>query len=117
MPLLLYQKPSSKQVFHFHMLKKGWLFDVMNCIEKIGKTGFTIDEIYSFEASLQKKHKNNKHIKAKIRQQLQILRDKNFLEFTEKNCFAFQKGSHLMLRKEPVLLGLIHRFFEEGGNK
>lgn len=67
---------------------KGWLFDVMNCIEKIGKTGFTINEIYSFETSLQEKHKSNKHIKAKIRQQLQILRDKNFLEFTGRGKYT-----------------------------
>ena len=67
--------------------KKGWMFDVINCIQKIGKTEFTIDEIYSFESSLQKKHKSNKHIKAKIRQQLQVLRDKDFLEFTERGKY------------------------------
>ncbi|MFX0101339.1 MAG: alpha/beta hydrolase family protein [Candidatus Hodarchaeota archaeon] len=40
-----------------------------------------------------------------------------FLEFTEDNYFIFQRGSHLMLRKEPVLIGLIHKFFKGAGGK
>lgn len=60
---------------------KGWLLDVMNCIEKLIRKEFSLDEIYGFENFLSKKHSENKHIKDKIRQQLQVLRDKNYLEF------------------------------------
>lgn len=60
---------------------KGWLLDVMNCVEKLGRKEFSLDEIYAFENFLSKKHPENKHIKDKIRQQLQVLRDKNYLEF------------------------------------
>ena len=60
---------------------KGWLLDVMNCIEKLEKKGFSLNEVYVFEDVLSKKHPENRHIKEKIRQQLQILRDKGYLEF------------------------------------
>ena len=60
---------------------KGWLLDVMCCVDKIGKQEFALDEVYSFEKELSKLHPDNKHIKDKVRQQLQFLRDKGYLEF------------------------------------
>jgi len=66
---------------------KGWLLDIMSCIDKLGKNEFNLDEVYSFENLLQTKHPNNKHIKDKIRQQLQILRDKNYLGFVERGRY------------------------------
>ena len=41
----------------------------------------TLEEMYQFADELQSKHIENHNIKAKIRQQLQILRDKGFIEF------------------------------------
>jgi len=61
--------------------------DIMNCIEKLGSKEFTLDEIYTLENLLSKKHPDNKHIKDKIRQQLQILRDKGYLEFIERGRY------------------------------
>ena len=66
---------------------KGWLLDVMRCVEKLNKTNFTLDEIYTFEQELQKLHPENRHIKDKIRQQLQVLRDKGYLEFTSRGRY------------------------------
>jgi type II restriction enzyme len=66
---------------------KGWIIDVMNCIERLGKKEFTLGEVYNFEAILQTKHQNNKHIKDKIRQQLQVLRDKGYLEFVRRGQY------------------------------
>jgi len=60
---------------------KGWLLDVMNCVERLGHKEFSLDEVYAFVGTLSKKHPENKHITDKIRQQLQILRDKGYLEF------------------------------------
>ncbi len=37
--------------------------------------------MYEFKNVLEKIHPENKHIKDKIRQQLQVLRDKGYLEF------------------------------------
>lgn len=66
---------------------KGWILDVMNCIDKLNKKYFTLDEIYNFENVLSKKHPENKHIKDKIRQQLQFLRDKGYLEFLDRGNY------------------------------
>lgn len=60
---------------------KGWLLDVLVCVEKIKKEEFTLDEVYRFEAYLKAKHPSNNNVQAKIRQQLQFLRDKNVIEF------------------------------------
>ncbi len=66
---------------------KGWILDVMNCIEQLAKKEFTLNEVYNFEAVLQTKHQSNKHVKDKIRQQLQVLRDKGYLEFVKKGQY------------------------------
>jgi len=60
---------------------KGWILDIMNCIDTLNKNDFTLDDVYTFEHSLSLLHPNNKNIKPKIRQQLQFLRDKGYLEF------------------------------------
>lgn len=66
---------------------KSWLLDIMNCIEKLQRKDFSLNEVYKFEKLLNKKHPDNKHIKDKIRQQLQILRDKGYLEFTSRGNY------------------------------
>jgi len=66
---------------------KGWLLDVMRCVEKIGKKEFTLKDMYVFERELGKLHPDNKHIKDKIRQQLQVLRDKGYLDFVSRGYY------------------------------
>ena len=61
--------------------ERGWILDIMSCIDKIGKKEFSLTEVYDFEKDLQRKHPRNLHVKDKIRQQLQILRDSRYLEF------------------------------------
>ena len=63
------------------MPARGWLLDVMRCIEKIGKCEFTLNDVYKFESELSILHPDNKHIKDKIRQQLQVLRNNGYLNF------------------------------------
>jgi len=60
---------------------KGWILDIMNCIESLGKKEFSLQDIYNFEPDLKIIHPENKNIKPKIRQQLQFLRDKGYLKF------------------------------------
>jgi len=43
--------------------------------------------MYQFEAMLTIKHPNNHNIKAKIRQQLQLLRDKGFIDFLDRGIY------------------------------
>jgi len=66
---------------------KGWLLDIMRCVEKLGKREFMLEDIYAFEKELSVLHPDNKHIKEKIRQQLQILRDKGYLEFKSRGRY------------------------------
>lgn len=60
---------------------RGWLFDVLGCVNIINDAIFTLSQVYEFERDLSNKHPENYNVKAKIRQQLQLLRDKGFLEF------------------------------------
>lgn len=69
---------------------KGWLLDTMLCVEKIGRKEFSLDEVYAFENALSKKHPDNRHIKDKIRQQLQVLRDKGYLEFINRGNYRLK---------------------------
>lgn len=66
---------------------RGWILDIMICIEEIRKESFTLDDIYSFENKLKIKYPNNNHIKDKIRQQLQFLRDKGLIEFNGRGHY------------------------------
>lgn len=69
---------------------KGWLLDTLKCIEQINKNEFYLEELYFFEKSLQKKYPLNHNIQAKFRQQLQILRDKNILEFIGRGRYKLK---------------------------
>ena len=57
---------------------RGWMLDVLNCINDIKSENFTLEEIYKYANYLKSKHLYNHNIEAKIRQQLQFLRDKGF---------------------------------------
>lgn len=62
------------------MESRGWLVDTLHLVERLEET-FTLKQMYDFCDELKIKHPNNNHIKDKIRQQLQYLRDKGFVEF------------------------------------
>lgn len=66
---------------------KGWLLDVMRIVDKLGKREFMIDDVYAFENVLSKLHPENKHVKDKIRQQLQFLRDKGYVDFVARGHY------------------------------
>lgn len=60
---------------------RSWLMDVLQCVNRINDDVFSLRDIYSFTDTLKAKHPDNSNIEAKIRQQLQLLRDKEFLLF------------------------------------
>lgn len=60
---------------------RSWIVDVLQCINTIPMREFELGDVYAFERELQIRHPQNNNIKAKIRQQLQFLRDKGFVEF------------------------------------
>ena len=71
--------------------ERGWTIDVLRVVHSLGKKEFALKEIYGYKEEFAKSHPNNTHIRAKIRQQLQILRDRGILKFKER-------GKYLVLR-------------------
>ena len=82
-------RPVTEVVTHYNKVfslqtksieSRGWLIDTLNLVERLDNT-FTLDQMYAFVKELQLKHPKNNNIEAKIRQQLQFLRDKGIIEF------------------------------------
>jgi type II restriction enzyme len=69
---------------------RGWLLDVMKCVELVGKHEFQLDDVYAFEKRLSEIYPDNNNVKPKIRQQLQYLRDKGFLEFISRGYYRLK---------------------------
>ena len=67
---------------------RNWMMDVLNCINRIPTMEFTLDDIYRFDNILHTMHPYNNNIRPKIRQQLQVLRDRGFIEFTKRGKYT-----------------------------
>ena len=65
---------------------RGWTSDVLKIVQDIGDE-FTLNDIYKYENYFKELHPLNNNIQAKIRQQLQILRDNKILEFKERGTY------------------------------
>jgi type II restriction enzyme len=66
---------------------RGWLIEVMKCVDVFGEREFDIDEIYAFEPMLARLYPDNNNVRPKIRQQLQVLRDSGYLEFLARGRY------------------------------
>ena len=69
------------------MESRGWAIDVLRCVERIHQAEFSLEQMYQFEAELAKRYPNNFFVKDKIRQQLQILRNRGYLRFVERGKY------------------------------
>jgi type II restriction enzyme len=69
---------------------RGWLLDVMKCVESLGKRDFTLDDVYAFERHLGDLYPGNQNVKPKIRQQLQFLRDRGFIDFVSRGNYRLR---------------------------
>ena len=78
---VLSQVKWSQKVKTQNMEARGWLMDILHCVNAINSTYFTIDMVYAFEEELILKHPDNHNICAKIRQQLQQLRNRGIILF------------------------------------
>ena len=61
--------------------KRGWILDVLNIVRSLGKKEFELADVYAHDQKLSRLHPNNSHVRDKIRQQLQVLRDAGLLQF------------------------------------
>lgn len=60
---------------------RGWTAIALNAVRKIGKREIRLDEVYAFEQEMHAAYPQNSHVRDKIRQQMQVLRDLGYLEF------------------------------------
>jgi type II restriction enzyme len=72
-------------------MERGWTLDVLRIVRALGKTEFSNNDVYAFAPQLEKLHPNNRHVRDKIRQQLQVLRDKGFLIQVERGTWALKE--------------------------
>ena len=59
---------------------KGWLRDVLACVQRLPGSVFSLDEVYVFEPTLAELHPSNQNVRPKIRQQLQLLCRRGLIE-------------------------------------
>jgi type II restriction enzyme len=69
---------------------RGWLLDVMKCLESLEKPEFTLEEVYAFERHLGDLYPGNQNVRPKIRQQLPYLRDRGFIEFVSRGNYRLR---------------------------
>jgi type II restriction enzyme len=63
--------------------ERGWASLVLAKVRQIGKTEFTLADVYAYEEAMHAVYPDNSHVRPKIRQQLQVLRDLGYLEFLD----------------------------------
>lgn len=66
---------------------RGWLLAVMGAVEAVGRPEFTLDEVYAQEGRLATLYPGNNNVRPKIRQQLQVLRDRGWLAFDGRGTY------------------------------
>lgn len=76
----------------YKMDERGWILDVLRYVNQIKETEFTLSQMYQYTDELALKYPDNHHIKDKIRQQLQLLRDKGIIEFTGRGQYKKVEG-------------------------
>lgn len=69
---------------------RGWLIEVMKCVEAIGMPEFRLEDVYAFEDELSRIYPGNQNVKPKIRQQLQFLRDRGYLDFVSRGYYRLR---------------------------
>ncbi len=69
---------------------RGWLLATMKVVERIRRSEFTLQEVYAQEAELQALYPDNRNIRPKLRQQLQMLRDCGYLDFIGRGTYALR---------------------------
>ncbi len=68
---------------------RTWFNEILKRVEGLGSQEFKLEDIYAFEEDLAGIFPRNRFIRPKIRQQLQVLRDRGFLEFRERGRYRY----------------------------
>ena len=70
--------------------ERGWTLDVLAAVRRLGKQAFSLADVYSLEREMAKLHPANRHVRDKLRQQLQILRDAGLLDFVGRGRYRLR---------------------------
>jgi type II restriction enzyme len=69
---------------------RGWTSDVLRIVQEQEEV-FYLEDIYKYDKYFKEMHPENNNIQAKIRQQLQILRDNGIIAFKDKGQYEVLK--------------------------
>ena len=69
---------------------RGWTLDVLKVVHSLGKTEFSLRDVYEFERELSRLHPSNRNVQPKIRQQLQVLRDMGLIKFLAPGSYRLK---------------------------
>ena len=79
-----------RPIAELNIEKRGWTLDVLSAVRSLGREEFSLADIYSCEERLAALHPANRHVRDKIRQQLQVLRDLDLLTFPGGGDYRLQ---------------------------
>ena len=70
-----------------NLWSRGWALEVLRVVEQLPEPEFALADIYDTSPAISARFPGNNNVRAKIRQQLQILRDKGFIQFLGKGRY------------------------------
>jgi len=85
------QYEAVRPLAEIHTATRGWTLDVLRMVRRLGQRRFALNDMYAYERDLCALYPNNRNVRAKIRQQLQVLRDLGFIGFEGKGWYYLQR--------------------------
>lgn len=70
--------------------RRGWTTLTLSMVRRFSRSEFTLHDLYARERDFAAVYPNNRHIRAKIRQQLQTLRDLGIVAFLGNGRYSVQ---------------------------
>ncbi len=71
---------------------RGWATLTLRMIRSLGTSIFSLDDLYRRELLFSSVYPANRNVRAKIRQQLQVLRDMGYLQFCGRGTYRLLIG-------------------------
>ena len=92
---------------------RSWAATILNMLHRLPQRSFSLADVYRFESELQCLYPDNHHVKPKIRQQLQVLRDAGLLQFLAKGRYEivndrYQSSYGSLVSEAPPLSALLN---------
>lgn len=78
---------------HVRPESRGWLRDVLACVQRLPRAAFSLNEVYAFERELALLHPGNQNVRPKIRQVLQVLTAKGTIKRIRPGFYESAWGS------------------------